>query len=346
MARVFLSYRRSDTKWAVGRIYDRLAELFDPKSLFLDVSDIEPGDDFADRIQEIVEICDVLLAVIGRNWLTVTDRAGRRRLDDPNDLVRVEIATALKRGIRVVPILVDRVEMPKSSDLPDDLADLSRKNAKKVSFTQFHSDLDSLLRVLEKVLQLPVTAERETRARPSTPSRAGNAEPTKLPLTISLETLGGVATPLIKRGATLPKKSSETFSTAADNQTLISVELFWGDQTLAKDNLHLGKFTLQGIDPAPRGYPQIEITAEVDENLILTVAGRVQGTENETVLDAIDLSKIDVPEEMLAEGSAIPAAVTSDRDFHGGSASKNFFDSLFADDSPFKDFQEKYSKKK
>ena len=88
MAQVFISYRRQETSHLAGRLYDRLAERFGEDRVFMDVDSIEPGLDFSDAIQQAVGSSDVLLALIGRNWLTATDEAGRRRLDDPDDLVR------------------------------------------------------------------------------------------------------------------------------------------------------------------------------------------------------------------------------------------------------------------
>src|SRR4249919_3848264 len=155
MARIFISYRRGDTRWAACRMYDRLVEKLGKESAFLDVTDIEPGEDFSDKIGQIIARCDVLLVVIGPTWLTLTDRAGRRRLDDPRDLVRIEIAAALQRNIRVIPVLLDETVMPQEQELPEELAALARRNAREVSYNRFHSDLDSLIRVLERVLAIP-----------------------------------------------------------------------------------------------------------------------------------------------------------------------------------------------
>ena len=93
--------------------------------------------DFIRTIEEAVAACDVLLAVIGERWLTATDEEGRRRLDNPEDFVRIEIATALKRGIRVIPVLVDGASMPRSGDLPNDLQSLVRRQALEVSTYSF-----------------------------------------------------------------------------------------------------------------------------------------------------------------------------------------------------------------
>jgi len=321
MARVFISYRRVDSKWAVGRLYDRLSEVLDRKNIFLDVNDIEPGEDYTERIKEIVSTCDVLLAVIGREWLTSQDSSGRRRLDDPRDWVRVEIASALARGIRVIPVLIDEAEMPERHALPDDLARLAHLNAKLVSFTRFHADLDSLLRVLEKVLCLPSeptalrlgpdTVANETADSPL----SGNSRKREMPMTISLETLGGIATPLIYRGTRLPTEESQVFSTVEDNQPAVTVKLVWGQREKAEDNLFLGRFNLEGIPPAKRGVPQIKVLTAVDENLLMTVTARDKGTGRIEVLDAVDLSHVEIPEDMQKEALEQPRRKESNRDF-------------------------------
>jgi hypothetical protein len=95
--RIFVSYRRQESKDFAGRLYDRLADQFGEGQVFIDVDAIEPGVDFAEAITRAVAACQVLLAVIGPNWLTITDERGRRRLDDPDDFVRLEIEAALAR---------------------------------------------------------------------------------------------------------------------------------------------------------------------------------------------------------------------------------------------------------
>ena len=95
----------------------------------MDVTDIEAGVDFVDVLQRAVGSCDVLLAVMGREWLTCADRNGRRRLDDPHDFIRLEIGTALARKVRVIPVLVEGAVMPTASELPSDLEALTRRQA-------------------------------------------------------------------------------------------------------------------------------------------------------------------------------------------------------------------------
>src|SRR5262249_44437139 len=117
----------------------------------MDVDTMESGHDFVEAIQRAVGSCDVLIAVIGPEWLTVADKSGRRRIEHPEDVVRLEVATALERKIRVVPLLVRRATMPGTLDLPTSLAPLARRNALEVSDTHFRRDVDRLVDVLERL---------------------------------------------------------------------------------------------------------------------------------------------------------------------------------------------------
>ena len=153
MARIFISYRRDDSAGYAGRLYDRLGTDFGADNLFMDIAATEPGVDFADAIEQAVSGCDILLAVIGRQWLTITDGAGRRRLENPDDFVRLEIAAALKRNIRVIPVLVQGAAMPHAEQLPEPLKPLTRRQAQELSDGRWQYDIDRLLTVLKKVLQ-------------------------------------------------------------------------------------------------------------------------------------------------------------------------------------------------
>jgi len=117
--RVFISYRRQETSGLAGRLYERLAARLSDDQVFMDVDTIAPGLDFAEVITEAVSTCEVLLAVIGPRWLDAKDEDGQRRLEDPDDIVRLEIAAALERNIRVIPILVEGAQMPRLQQLPD-----------------------------------------------------------------------------------------------------------------------------------------------------------------------------------------------------------------------------------
>lgn len=118
----------------------------------MDVDSIAPGEDFINVIENAVGACEVLIAVIGRNWLTATDQNGTRRLDNPDDFIRIEIATALTRNIRVIPVIVQGAAMPRRDQLPEPLAGLSRRNAIEISDARWKYDVDRLIKVLEQVL--------------------------------------------------------------------------------------------------------------------------------------------------------------------------------------------------
>ena len=149
--RVFISYRRQDTAWPARQLYDVLVAELGADRVFKDVDDIEPGDDFVERIQSAVGSCEVLLALIGPQWLTVTDANGARRIDDPEDFVRLEVETALTRDdVRVIPILVDNAKMPTPQQLPMELAALTRRQAVEINPVNF--DTRRLLRVLNHTL--------------------------------------------------------------------------------------------------------------------------------------------------------------------------------------------------
>src|SRR5262245_42751061 len=105
--KIFVNYRREDVIGTAGRLRDRLADAFGDKNVFMDVDNIEPGADFVEELNSQLAECRVFLALIGPNWLDAKDESGGRRLDNPDDFVAIEIATALERKIRVIPVLVD-----------------------------------------------------------------------------------------------------------------------------------------------------------------------------------------------------------------------------------------------
>jgi len=118
MPGVFISYRREDSAAYAGRLYDHLAARFGADRVFMDIDTIRPGDDFVKVISDKVAACEVLIAVIGKRWLTTPDPRGRRRLEDPNDYVRLEIVSELQRNARVIPALVDGAQMPPAGRAP------------------------------------------------------------------------------------------------------------------------------------------------------------------------------------------------------------------------------------
>jgi hypothetical protein len=119
--KIFISYRRDDSAGYAGRVHDRLEREFGRDLLFMDIDSIPLGTNFANVIGKEVAKCDALLALIGPGWLDARDERGNRRLENPDDLVRIEIGAALKRGIPVIPILLEGTQFPKADHLPDDL---------------------------------------------------------------------------------------------------------------------------------------------------------------------------------------------------------------------------------
>ena len=147
--RVFINYRRSDSGGYAGRIYDALKAHSDSWHVFMDIDTIDPGADFTEVIDESLESCDVVLAVLGRQWLQSTDAKGGRRLDHPDDFVRLELHAALDRNVRVIPVLVQGAEMPSSEELPSDLVRLARRQGFELSDGRWHYDMDRLVKVLD-----------------------------------------------------------------------------------------------------------------------------------------------------------------------------------------------------
>ena len=122
---VFLSYRREDAGPYARMLQFQLSERVPDARVFVDLDSIEAGLDFAEVIRQAIDSCAVLVALIGRQWLTLTDEEGHRRLDNPDDLVRFEVQTALDRGVRVIPVLVDGARPLRQHELPTDLSKLA-----------------------------------------------------------------------------------------------------------------------------------------------------------------------------------------------------------------------------
>ena len=161
IGQIFISYRREESRWSARSLHDRLCRDFDLKQIFMDIDAIALGEDFVKAIETTVAKCDVLVAVIGNNWLDSKDDRGDKRLDNPEDFVRMEIATALKREIRVIPVLVDGALMPRSTDLPEDLKPLVRRNALRITDTSFDGDCQRLVAAIKQVLEKAATEEQE-----------------------------------------------------------------------------------------------------------------------------------------------------------------------------------------
>ena len=147
--KVFMGYRRSDTADAAGRIFDFLEMKFGRQRVFKDVDSIAVGVDFRSEVSRVIQNCDAFLVLIGPTWLSACDGAGSRRIDDPADLVRVEVEIALSSGVPVIPVLVSGASMPSDAQLPESLRRLTSLNAARVrQDPDFRNDMDRLARAL------------------------------------------------------------------------------------------------------------------------------------------------------------------------------------------------------
>ncbi|MEA5450446.1 SUMF1/EgtB/PvdO family nonheme iron enzyme [Leptolyngbya sp. CCNP1308] len=192
MPKIFISYRRSDSEDIAGRIYDRLAAHFGKDSIFFDVDAIPFGEDLRDYINASLDQCQVVLAVIGKTWLTVTDEKGDRRLDNPADWVRLELEEALKRKgqVIVIPLLVSRATLPTPDKMPSALVDLAYRNAAQARpDPDFHGDVSRLIRQLERYfdrLNATLTPVSIPAVEPNTTAR----KPPSVPKTYRQEAVG------------------------------------------------------------------------------------------------------------------------------------------------------------
>jgi beta-lactam-binding protein with PASTA domain len=174
MSKIFLNYRREDSAAFAGRLHDHLVEHFGPDAVFIDIDRIDLGVDFIDAINEKIGLCQVLLVLIGRQWLTSSDAAGRR-LDNPNDFVRLEIAAANARNVRIIPVLVEGAAMPREEQLPQELKFLARRNATELSYVRFRDDVNHLIQAISRIVtsepasppltSAPVPAARDGKVR-------------------------------------------------------------------------------------------------------------------------------------------------------------------------------------
>jgi hypothetical protein len=193
---IFLSYRREDASPHARSLVLLLSQRIPDARVFMDLDSIEAGVDFAEVIEQAVQSSAVLVALIGRQWATLTDEEGDRRIDNPDDFVRSEVRTALERGVRVIPVLVDGARPLRRQDLPDELHKLARLNAHKLSSDRYQYDADQLLDLIQRVLdaanqvsetarqirgeagrQAPQKAKQKTRGIPPEPQAFAGDQP-------------------------------------------------------------------------------------------------------------------------------------------------------------------------
>jgi hypothetical protein len=169
--RVFISYRRDDTEGYAGRLYDSLVPRFGERNVFVDIDSIDPGTDYAKTIRDTVGACDVLLALIGPNWLTTTGEDGKPRLHAQGDWVRREIQAALRLGVAVIPVLVRDAEMPARTQLPRGISRLAAMQAFEIG-PRWRADVARLIEAIEAA-----AATARAAKAPATKSPAATAPP-------------------------------------------------------------------------------------------------------------------------------------------------------------------------
>ncbi len=152
MASIFLSYRRSDTSGHAGRLADALEARYGRGAIFRDIESIEAGARFDEAIDRALEGCKVFLALVGDGWLNCVDADGHRRLTDPADYVRREVAAALRRNVAVIPVLLQGATMPSAMELPAELQTLARYQAIELSDTRWDYDVQRLTEAIDRRL--------------------------------------------------------------------------------------------------------------------------------------------------------------------------------------------------
>src|SRR5215211_5319010 len=218
--RVFINYRREDASGHAGRLYDALTERLGSEHVFMDVDAIRPGENFAKVLDQSVESCDVLIALIGRRWASSADREARRRLERPEDYVRLELQTALKSPrTRVIPALVQGAEMTTSDALPEALRDFSMRQAIELSDARWRSDVERLIRELEGGSFESETTPFERPLRPNRPAQPtrGHEAPQRRGWAVAAAMVASAAAAIvvavIATGGSSPPQSSSASST-------------------------------------------------------------------------------------------------------------------------------------
>jgi hypothetical protein len=246
MPTIVLSYRRDDSKWIAGRIFDRLEGHYGRGNVFMDIDTIPVGLDFREYLQQSLERCDILLAVVGPRWLG-TDEHGRHAVADETDWVRIEIETALAKKIPVIPILIDRLRMPKASDLPETLRDFAFRQAAEVdSGVDFRSHMERLIRSMDQYLQRR-SAEPAT-SLPAKDSSADAKSSDESPSTRSLTTR--------EEGAPIPAPLAPTIVISAPLGLLAWLNSRTGKPGIRLAMLGVGVLCIAGVPILSHAVPE------------------------------------------------------------------------------------------
>lgn len=153
---IFINYRREDSNWISLAIYNKLLDSYDSNSVFKDFNTIEPGNDFVVAIETALNNCSVLLIIIAKDWLKITNDTGQLKMHSPNDFVRIEIEKAREKQKIIIPVLVDNISMPNPNELPDSIQFVTRLQAFELSTKRFDNDIERLVNVIDKLTNFSI----------------------------------------------------------------------------------------------------------------------------------------------------------------------------------------------
>lgn len=163
ICKIFISYRREDSAGETGRIYDRLVSHFGKEAVFKDVDDIPIGFDFRDTLHDALSNCSLMIIIIGKTWLESIDTQGKRRIDDPNDFVRIELEFALSMNLPIIPVTLANVSIPLESELPETIGNLACRQGIQIRHDpDFNRDMDKLIWALQKILKIHDQKDNDT----------------------------------------------------------------------------------------------------------------------------------------------------------------------------------------
>lgn len=305
MAGIFISYRRDDSAASAGRLYDRLAHHFGKEQVFRDLDAIAPGAEFAKVIEERISQCDVLVAVIGKNWVNVKNAAGQRRLDYPEDPVRAEVREALNQKKLVIPVLIGGAEVPRPEQLPEDIAALAGRNAIEISESRFDYDAGRVIEAIEKAgvaAKLPAeTTSKESRGWQAAVTSKTNQRTWKF--------IGGGVTALAAGIWTLYVHFSDKESTPTPRTTVIARQ---GSIAAGGDvNVTAGGNVNIGLSPAEFEEWRRKLKDEAITELSLEFAKEKQADQEKITALELKIKKAEAdlrsPEEASAKYNVILA---------------------------------------
>jgi hypothetical protein len=282
MSGIFISYRRDDSGGYAGRLFDILSTHFGRDHTYMDLDTIKGGDNFAAVIDEKLRQSDALLAVIGEQWLTIAGEDGRRRLEAPGDFVRMEIAKALERKVRVIPVLVGGATMPRADDLPTELRPLALHQAMDLRDAHFHADADLLINLLDKgVPGLDQTWEMKSR-RFSLPIAA------VLAVALALLVGGSVLYRLTRPAARMnPETTAPTQAIVTANvagKWTAPVKYSWGDASTETFDFEVAGQELSGTASFLR-YPRGIFDGKIEGNRVSFMTKTLTSVNDKTSED-------------------------------------------------------------